>query len=68
MLIQKYIITGFDSGAYYIPQQQIYVKNQAYLTDSLLVNVATVAIDTTKIKKFPIKTIKASESSYKRNN
>ena len=51
MLIQKYIITGFDSGAYYIPQQQIYVKNQAYLTDSLLVNVATVAIDTTKIKK-----------------
>ena len=31
MLIQKYIITGFDSGAYYIPQQQVYVKNQAYL-------------------------------------
>ena len=31
MLIQKYIITGFDSGAYYIPQQQIFVKNQAFL-------------------------------------
>ncbi|MBT8245102.1 hypothetical protein [Winogradskyella sp.] len=57
-LIQKYIITGFDSGAYYIPQQQVFIRNQAYLTDSLLINVATVAVDTTKIKKFPIKLIK----------
>lgn len=57
-LIQKYILTGFDSGAYYIPQQQVFIKNQAYLTDSLLVNVATVAVDTTQIKKYPIKTIK----------
>tara|TARA_B110000046_G_scaffold168308_1_gene186626 strand:- start:5365 stop:6369 length:1005 start_codon:yes stop_codon:yes gene_type:complete len=64
MLIQKYIITGFDSGAYYIPQQQVFVKNQAYLTDSLLVNVATVAIDTTKIKKFPIKAIKAEPYTF----
>lgn len=58
MLIQKYILTGFDSGAYYIPQQQVFVKNQAYLTDSLLINVATVPVDTTKVKKFPIKSIK----------
>jgi hypothetical protein len=57
-LIRKYILTGFDSGAFYIPQQQIFIKNQAYLTDSLLINVATVAVDTTKIKKFPIKSIK----------
>lgn len=57
-LIQKYIITSFDSGSYYIPQQQIFVRNQAYLTDSLLVEVATVEVDTTKIKKFPIKAIK----------
>ena len=41
------------------PQQQIFVKNQAFLTDSLLVNVATIAIDTSKIKKFPIKSIKS---------
>ncbi len=58
MLIQKYVITGFDSGSYYIPQQQVFVRNQAYLTDSLLINVATVAVDTTKIKKYPIKSIK----------
>ena len=59
MLIQKYILTGFDSGAFYIPQQEVFVRNQAYFTDSLLINVATVEIDTTKIKKYPIKSIKS---------
>ena len=63
-LIRRYILTGFDSGAFYIPQQQIFVKNQAYLTDSLLVNVATVAVDTTKIKKFPIKSIKSEPYTF----
>ena len=58
-LIRKYILTGFDSGSFYIPRQQIFVRNQAFLTDSLLVNVATIAIDTTKIKKFAIKSIKS---------
>ncbi len=63
-IIQKYILTGFDSGAFYIPQQQIFIKNQAYLTDSLLVNVATIAIDTTKAQKFPIKGIKTEGYQY----
>lgn len=63
-LIRRYILTGFDSGAFYIPQQQIFVKNQAYLTDSLLVNIATVAIDTTKVKKFPIKSIKKEPFTF----
>ena len=63
-LIRKYILTGFDSGSFYIPQQQIFVKNQAYLTDSLLVNVATIAIDTTKVKKFPIKSIKKEPYTF----
>ena len=63
-LVRKYILTGFDSGAFYIPQQQIFVKNQAYLTDSLLVNVATIAIDTTKVKKFPIKSIKSEPYTF----
>lgn len=56
-LLKKYILTGFDSGAYYIPQQQIFIRNQAFLTDSILINVATVPIDTTKQKMFPIKSI-----------
>jgi len=56
-LIKKYILTSFDSGAYYIPQQQIFIRQRLHLTDSLLINVATVAIDTTKQKMFPIKSI-----------
>ena len=63
-LIRRYILTGFDSGAFYIPQQQIFVKNQAFLTDSLLVNVATIAVDTTKVKKFPIKSIKKEPFTF----
>lgn len=63
-LIKKYILTGFDSGAFYIPQQQVFVKNQAYLTDSLLINIATIPIDTTKIKKFPIKGIKGEPYEF----
>ena len=63
-LIQKYILTGFDSGAFYIPRQQVFVRNQAHLTDSLLVNVATIAVDTTKIKKFPIKGIKSEPYQF----
>ena len=58
-LIKKYLLTVFDSGAFYIPQQQIFIRNQAYLSDSLLINVATVPVDTTKIKQFPIKAIKS---------
>ena len=63
-LIRRYVLTGFDSGSFYIPQQQIFVKNQAFLTDSLLVNVATIAIDTTKVKKFPIKSIKSEPYTF----
>nr|WP_240561383.1 hypothetical protein [Tenacibaculum aquimarinum] len=63
-LIRKYILTGFDSGAFYIPQQQVFIKNQAFLTDSLLVNVATVAVDTTKVKKFAIKGIKSEPYQF----
>ena len=58
-LIKKYLMTGFDSGAFYIPTQQIFIRNRAYLTDSVLINVATVAVDTTKLKMFPIKAIQS---------
>lgn len=63
-IIRKYVLTGFDSGAFYIPQQQIFVRNQSFLTDSLLINVATVKTDTTKIKKFPIKGIKSEPYQF----
>ncbi|MCG8794664.1 hypothetical protein [Tenacibaculum finnmarkense] len=63
-LVKKYTLTGFDSGAFYIPQQQIFIKNQAYLTDSLLVNVSTASIDIKKAQKFGIKGIKTEGYQY----
>ena len=47
-LIKKYLMTGFDSGAFYIPTQQIFIRNRAYLTDSVLINVIVYFIITRK--------------------
>ena len=58
-LFKKYILTGFDSGAFCIPSQQIFIRNRAYITDSILINVATVAVDTLQQKMFPIKSIQS---------
>lgn len=56
-LYKKYILTSFDSGTYTLPRQKIFVGNQQYLTDSLLIEVGTVKVDTTQQKLFPIKPI-----------
>ena len=56
-LKRNYILTSFDAGTYHIPPQVIQVNNKQYLSDSLLIEVQTVAIDTTKQKLFPIKSI-----------
>lgn len=56
-LIKLYHLTSFDSGQYYIPKQQVLINNKLFYTDSLLINVTTVAVDTTKQKMFTIKPI-----------
>ena len=63
-LVKKFVMTGFDSGAFYIPRQEIFIKNQPFFTDSLLINVATIPVDTTKIKKFEIKGIKGEPYQF----
>ncbi|MCF6168116.1 hypothetical protein [Lutibacter sp.] len=57
-LEKKYVLTSFDSGQYILPKQQIIINNKKFFTDSLLINVATVKVDTLKQKMFPIKSIK----------
>ena len=54
-LLKKYALTQWDSGRYTIPQQKIIINNREFLTDSLLVEVNDVVVDTTKQKLFPIK-------------
>jgi hypothetical protein len=56
--LKKYLLTSFDSGRWIIPQQKVLLDNKIFLTDSIIINVNTVKVDTTKQKLFPIKPIK----------
>ena len=56
--IKKYLLTSFDSGRYVIPQQNILINKKKFLTDSLLIDVATVKVDTLKQNLYEIKGIK----------
>ena len=56
MTLEKtYALTQFDSGVYKLPTQRIEINGKGYFTDSLLVNVATVPVDTIAQKMFDIK-------------
>lgn len=61
---KRYLLTSFDSGQYVIPQQSVLVNNKPFLIDSLLINVVTVKIDTTKQKMFPIKSIQREPKTF----
>lgn len=63
-LEKKYLLTSFDSGQYIIPQQEVLISNKKYFTDSLMVNVATVKVDTTKQGLFEIKSIKSEPKTF----
>ncbi|CAM4081069.1 BatD family protein [Gillisia limnaea] len=54
-LFKEYALTQFDSGRYTIPRQQVLVNDTPYFTDSILVEVANVVVDTTKQKMYSIK-------------
>ncbi len=61
---KKYFLTSFDSGQYVLPKQVVLINNKKFYTDSLLVNVATVKVDTLKQKMFPIKSIKKEPKTF----
>jgi len=63
-LEKKYLLTSFDSGQYVVPKQLVLINNKQFFTDSLLVNVATVKVDTLKQKMFPIKSIKKEPKTF----
>lgn len=66
VLRQRLLVTGFDSGTYYIPGFQFQVTSNGqvnqYFTDSIPIAVQTVAVDTTKAFK-PIKEIEEVQFS-----
>lgn len=55
-ILQKtYALTQFDSGQYKLPTQFIDINGKGFYTDSLLVDVATVPVDTLAQKMYDIK-------------
>jgi hypothetical protein len=56
-LIKKYGLTQFDSGKYTIPSIKIFINSKPFMTDSLLIEVANVQVDTLKQKMYDIKDI-----------
>lgn len=56
-LIKKYGLTQFDSGKFTIPAQKILIGDKTFQTDSILVEVNPVKVDTTKQGLYDIKPI-----------
>ena len=54
---KTYAVIQFDSGQFTLPQQIVVVEGTVFSTDSLLVRVKDVAVDTLEQPLFPIKTI-----------
>lgn len=54
-LLKQYFLTQFDSGKYVIPSQEVLIEESSFFTDSILVQVNDVIVDTTKQKLYPIK-------------
>jgi len=54
-LLKKYGLTQFDSGRYLIPKQKVFVGERVFQTDSMIVEIRNVTVDTTKQKMFEIK-------------
>ncbi|WP_290205090.1 hypothetical protein [Winogradskyella bathintestinalis] len=57
LLSRIYKLTQFDSGVYTIPRQKIIINEKPFFTDSLKVEVNTIAVDTTKQNLYDIKPI-----------
>jgi len=64
MTLQKiYALTQFDSGAYKLPTQRIEIDGKGFFTDSTVVNVANVPVDTLTQKMYDIKPLMEVEKS-----
>jgi len=55
--IKKYGLTQFDSGRYVIPRIPVLIGNKQFLSDSAVIEVNNVVVDTLKQKMYDIKPI-----------
>lgn len=62
-LIKRYGLAQFDSGKHTIPALKVVINKEVVFTDSMLVEVSNVEVDTLKQKMFNIKSIAAVPSN-----
>ncbi len=62
-LIKKYGLTQFDSGSYTIPRQKILIGDYEFFTDSVQVEIRSIAVDTTKQPLYDIKPLTEVDKS-----
>jgi len=62
-LLKTYALTQFDSGSYKLPAQRIEINGKGFFTDSLQIDVATVAVDTLAQQMYDIKPLIQVEKS-----
>ncbi len=60
-LVKKYGLTQFDTGRYIIPPLPVVINNQNIQTDSLVIEVAGVEVDTVKQQMFDIKPVATAD-------
>ena len=63
---KRYSLIHFDSGNYFIPQQQVLVNGFSKIADLIPVRVNSVKVDTIKQKLFDIKPLSQVKKNYKR--
>jgi len=61
---KKYALIHFDSGNYFIPQQQVKVDGFSKIADLIPIRVNPVVVDTTKQKLFDIKPLSQVDKNY----
>ena len=61
---KKYALIQFDSGDYYIPQQQVLINGFSKITDLIPITVNNIEVDTLKQKLYDIKPLELVEKNY----
>ena len=61
---KKYSLISFDSGKFWIPPQKLYLDKKVKTTDSILIEISNVKVDTLKQSLFDIKPIIEVDKNY----
>jgi hypothetical protein len=64
LFTKKYALIQFDSGAYWLPPQKVIVNGFSKISDSLLIQVANIPVDTLKQKLFDIKPVALVDQNF----